>query len=71
MGTNVVVGAKIQDHKWIAATVPVAIPATKKLRRKVWNYSKADWDVLNDTLSEIDWEFLRRYPSDEGASQLR
>ena len=25
---------------------------------------------MNDTLSEIDWEFLRRYSPDEGATQL-
>ena len=60
LGTNVTVGGRIQDHNWIAATVPVTIPTTKILKRKVWNYSTADWDLLNDTLGDINWEFLRR-----------
>ena len=30
MGTSIVVGGKIRDHKTVAATVPVLIPTEKK-----------------------------------------
>ena len=42
LGTTVEVGHKIQDHKWILATVPMAIPISEKIQRSVWNYRAAD-----------------------------
>ena len=72
LGTTVTVGQQFKtgDHRWILATVPMAIPTTERVERKVWNYRAADWDRLNDTLAEVDWEFLRRVPPDEGAARL-
>ena len=29
------------------------------LPRKVWDYKKADWDLLKDSIEEEKWDFLR------------
>ena len=72
LGTTVTIGHKLKtgDHRWILASVPMVIPTTETVDRKVWNYKAADWDRLNDTLAETDWEFLRKVTPDEGASRL-
>ena len=54
LDTQVEVGNKIQDHKWITATMPITEPTTKILHRQVWNYADADWERLNDSLSEVN-----------------
>ena len=70
MVTSVVVGGKIRDHKTVTATVPVLNPTKKKNPRQVWNYRDADWVLLNDTLAELDWDFIRRCSPDEGTARL-
>ena len=72
MGTIVEVGGKIKDddHKWVTASVPIAVPKTETVERMVWNYRDADWDRLNANLAETDWEFLRGMTPDEGTAKL-
>ena len=38
--------------------------------RKVWNYELGDWDLLRDSLDEVDWNFMRSLDPDEGAATL-
>ena len=72
LGTTVEVGGKIkdEDHKWVTASVPIAVPKTETIQRTVWNYRDADWDKLNANLMETDWEFIRGMSADEGAAKL-
>ena len=37
LGTTIEVGGKVQDHKWIVATVPIAVPTTVAVQRQGWN----------------------------------
>ena len=48
----------------------MAIPKTNIVERTVWNYQGAEWGRLNDTLGEINLEFLRRATPDEGVMKL-
>ena len=36
----------------------------------MWNYGKADWNLLQDLCEEEDWEFLRQVDTDDGAARL-
>ena len=63
-------GNKIQDHNCIYATITVAVPATTILEREVWNYSKADWQMLKDLLEIEDWNCIRSDSPDTSALYL-
>ena len=43
---------------------------SKTLHRQVWNHDDADWELLNDSLSEVNWDSLRSCTTDEGAARL-
>ena len=46
------------------------LPETRVIKRKVWNFAKADWPLLKDSLEEFNWEFLRSDHPDDGAINL-
>ena len=64
------VGGQIRDHRYVMTELRCTIPETKSIKRKVWNFSKADWILLQDSLGEEDWEFLRKDHPDLGARKL-
>ena len=41
-----------------------------ELTRQVWNYAKADWDLLRDSLDEVNWDLFRSLKPNECAKAL-
>ena len=41
-----------------------------KVERKVWDYAKADWQLLQDLLSQHDWNFIKTANPHEGAARM-
>ena len=64
------VGPKVADHRYIVATANVDVPETAIVKRSVWNYNKADWEMLQDSINEEDWGFLQAMHPSEGAAKL-
>ena len=44
------------DHYGINFKIKLDVPMKKTVKRKVYNYSKADWRALNFDIRRIDWE---------------
>ena len=44
------------DHYRIHFKIKLDVPMKKTVKRKVYNYSKADWRALNFDIRRIDWE---------------
>ena len=52
-------GSKIADHRYVIARFTGRVPTTVAVQRTVWNYGRADWQLLQDRLDAHDWNFLR------------
>ena len=55
----------ISDHNMILACFDIGIPETKVIKRKVWEYGKADWDIIKSELAIFDWTFINRSNVDD------
>jgi hypothetical protein len=44
------------DHKLISFDLNLRISRKPKIKRVVYNFKKADWDGLNETLCHIPWD---------------
>ena len=55
------------DHKAITFSVKLRTPRLKQKKRKLYNFSKANWDDLNLDLSRINWDFILAYHEPESA----
>ena len=65
-----IIGGKIQDHAYVLANLSFAIHRSKEQTREVWDYKNADWDLLQDSLDEENWDLLRSLDPDNGAATL-
>ena len=64
------VKGKIQDHNYLVVNLNLSVQETIEVDRMVWNYSKADWERLNDELEAYDWDYLWSLNSTEAANRL-
>ena len=48
------VGGRIRDHAFVIIETQFTVPRTREITRSGWNYSKADWDRLQDNLQDQD-----------------
>ena len=44
--TEIVVGGKVQDHKFVLTKFNFIVPETKTLQREVWNYTSQNPSIL-------------------------
>ena len=44
------------DHMFISFEVKLKVKRLRKQRRSIYNFSKANWDALNDDLLRVDWD---------------
>ena len=70
MPSRATVGGEIRDHGYVLIEMAFGVARTTKVKRTVWNYKNADWDLLKDCLDEESWDFLRRLDPDEGTIAL-
>ena len=50
--------------------IKIEVPSVVDAKKSVWNYSRADWVLLKDDLTETSWEFLKQDDPTVGAKQL-
>ena len=68
---KVVPGTRDDDHDGVLASVNVSVPATRPVRRQVYDFKKAKWQQLKAKLSSIEWgEPIRLRSADEAASWI-
>ena len=67
---SVRVASKIADHAILLAHLNLSIPQTVVQKRKVWMYTKANWEELKRELLHIDCSFLADRGASEGAVKL-
>ena len=58
-GTTTQVSAGIADHKIVTAELKFKVPEQVTLTRMVWQFAKADWDMMLDMLSTVRREDMR------------
>ena len=61
----------IADHAVLMVRLNLVLPECSTHRRKVWLFSKADWDGLKGDLSSSDWSFLDAGDTSEGADRMK
>jgi len=49
----------LSDHKSVLVTLPLPEILEKKVKREVWDLTKADWTNLKKQLQEYDWQPLQ------------
>ena len=66
-GTTTKVSAGIADHKIVTAELKFKVPEQVTLTRMVWQFAKADWDMMRDMLSTVPWEDMRAMHASDAA----
>ena len=61
------VGERITDHNMVLARLRLRVPKAETIKRSVHDYTKADWDLLVDTIEEEDWSCLEGNSVSEAA----
>ena len=46
---------KIADHCCVTACMKFVVPKAHVIKRQVWSYAKADWELLRARLASEDW----------------
>ena len=46
---------KIADHNVVETSLKLSVPQQAPVKREVWDYRKADWEQLVDSLGEANW----------------
>ena len=68
---KVVPGVRDDDHDGVLTTVNIAIPASKAMRRLVFDYKQAEWSRLKTELAQVQWgDELRNLSADDAAAWL-
>ena len=49
------------DHFAIEFSLDIKLNRKKSVKRKIFNFKKANWDSLNDNLKHINWNYLLYY----------
>ena len=63
---RVTLGMHDLDHKVVLAEVVLSVPASESVRRRVYDYKKADWIQLCKLLSSTDWDtFFEELSADD------
>ena len=64
-------GVRDDDHDGVLTTVNIAIPASKPVRRLVFDYKQAEWSRLKTELAQVQWgDELRNLSADDAAAWL-
>lgn len=60
----------IADHKGVLGSLRLRVPKNEAVERKVWMFSKANWDGLRATIQNLTCDFLSALAVDEAALAL-
>ncbi len=69
--TKITPGIHDNDHRGVLASVKLSVPAAEPVRRKVYDFQRADWKRLQRALRDEDWTlFFQDKNADDAADQL-
>ena len=54
-GAEAVLEPGLSDHEMVQLKIDLSIPASVVVERKVYDYSRGDWEALQDTLLSTAW----------------
>ncbi len=60
----------ISDHYGTNVFIKVDLQSNAPFKRRVWNYKRANFNLLNDTIRSTDWSFLLTGNIDIATSRL-
>jgi hypothetical protein len=62
---------KIADHCCVTACMKFSVPVAQVIKRRVWNFARADWNQLRTRLATTDWySIMAGKTADEAAMVL-
>ena len=61
---------KIADHSIVEMVLELAVPQHAPVEREVWDFRKADWERLSDTLQSCEWSDIMGDNVDEAAQAM-
>ena len=61
---------KVADHRFVHVYFDLLVPQTICRERKLWSYSKANWDALRASLEVAEWSMMNSMFADQGAEFL-
>ena len=66
---KVIPGVRDDDHDAVLASISISIPASRPVRREVFDFRKADWGKLKRLLKQASWgDEIRVRSADEAAA---
>ena len=69
-GTRVTVSPAIADHRLVTAELAFKVPEHTTVTRTVWQFAKADWEMLRYMLSTQPWEEMTEMNASDAADFL-
>ena len=69
-GVKVQTSPAISDHKLVTAELKFKTSESTTIDRTVWQYQKADWERMQQILTDADWSFLQGGNPHNGAKQF-
>ena len=68
---KVVPGIRDDDHDGVLTTVNVSVPTARPVRRQVYDFKRADWELLKRKLASTEWgEQIRARSADDAAAWM-
>ena len=67
---KVIPGIHEEDHDAVLTSVDVSVAESEPVKRKVYDFKKADWNKLNKRLAAQNWDFIQTLPVDNGTERL-
>ena len=67
---KVVPGIHEEDHDAVLTTVDISVAESEPVKRKVYDFKKAEWEKLNKRLGAQNWEFLHTLSADNATARL-
>ena len=61
---------RISDHSLVETVMQFKVPEEHVTEREVWQFAKADWDKLRDSVGEEDWSWIQAMDASDAAERL-
>ena len=68
--TRATVSLAIADHRLVTAELAFKVPEQTTLTRTVWQFAKADWEMMRGMLSTQPWEDMLKMNASDTANIL-
>ena len=63
-------GVNFDDHRTTEISIKLAVPETAVVQRDLWNFKTADWEKIQDDITETNWAAMNSMGADTAAEFL-